>query len=344
MEVLLLFPILLLVPYLLFFLYPVRVEKISKNFKDLNLLPPSAVFLYSYQFHIHTQFSYDSLGKPEDLFKARDETQIDYVIVTDHEVDHFKHFADDRTIVGVERKINDEKGRLLGDVIEVSDLKVISHHFRKYRWKLPREKNYLFELINLKDALVHKRRRLLFHLLFAPFLYPIAKNCYLKSFTKVIKPEEFAERYLKEGWENKLVCGLDHHVKVYVREVGIRFVFPSYRFSFLLMRGFILSKNPVRTKEEFLKAFKESPHIISFSEKPTLYWIEGKDLIYYSPFSNTLVLLLSEKERKVFLGANGRIALERGKYILVGYTYLFRMGDIFFGLRPLFLSDLIEVS
>ena len=231
MEVLFILPILLLIPYLIFFLYPVRIERVTRDFRGLSLLPPSAVFLYSYQFHIHTQFSYDSLGKPEDVLKARDEAGIDYLVITDHEVDHFKHFADERTLVGVERKINDEKGRLLGDVIELEDIKVISHHFRKYRWKLPREKDYLFELINLKDALVHKKGRLFFHLLFAPFFYPIAREYYLKSFTKVIKPEEFAQRYLKEGWKNKLVCGLDHHVKVYVREVGIRFLFPSYRLS-----------------------------------------------------------------------------------------------------------------
>lgn len=343
MELLLLFPILLLVPYILFFLYPVRVERISKNFKDLNLLPPKAVFLYSYEFHIHTQFSYDSLGKPEDLFKARDEAQIDYLIVTDHEVDYFKHFADDRTIVGIERKINDEHGRLLGDVIEVSDLKVISHHFRKYRWKLPRKTEYLFELINLKDALVHKKGRLFLYLLFAPFLYPVAKNYYLKNFTKVIKPEEFAEKYLEEEWENKLVCGLDHHVKVYVREVGIRFLFPSYRFSFMLMRGFVLSRRKLNTKDEFLQAFREFPHVTSFSDKPTIFWKEGNTLLYYAPYRNVLTLLLRKGEKRAYVGSNGRIELGEGVYILVGYTYLFRLGNIFFGVKPLFLSDIIKI-
>ncbi len=343
MEVLLLFPILLFIPYILFSLYPARVERISKNFKDLNLLPPSAVFLYSYQFHIHTQFSYDSLGKPEDVLKARDDAGIDYVIITDHDVNHFKHFADERTLVGVERKINDDRGRLLGDVIELGELKVISHHFRKYRWKLPREKDYLFELINLKDALVHKKGKLFYHLLFAPFFYPVAKDYYLKSFTKVIKPEEFAEKYLKEGWENKVVCGLDHHVKVYIREVGIRFLFPSYRFSFSLMRGFILSRRKVNTKEEFLQAFKEFPHVTSFSEKPTIFWKEGNTLFYYAPYNKVLTLLLRKGEKRVFLGSNGKVELRKGNYILVGYTYLFRLGNIFFGVKPLFLSDIIKI-
>ena len=344
MEVLLLLPFLFLIPYILFFLYPVRVERVSKNFDELNLLPPSAVFLYSYQFHIHTQFSYDSLGKPEDVLKARDEAGIDYLIITDHEVDHFKHFADERTLVGVERKINDEKGRLLGDVIELEDIKVISHHFRKYRWKLPREKDYLFELINLKDALVHRKRRLFFHLLFAPFFYPIARDYYLKSFIKVIKPEEFAEKYLKEGWENRIVCGLDHHVKVYVREVGIRFLFPSYRFSFSLMRGFILSAKRINTKYEFLKAFKEFPHVTSFSEKPSLFWVHENTLYYYTPYDKVLVMLLSKKGKEVYTGSNGKLELGKGTYLMVGYRYSFRVGRVFFGVKPLFLSDIIKIG
>ena len=343
MEILLLLPVLLIVPYLVFFLYPVRIERVHKNFNDLKLLPPKAVFLYSYQFHIHTQFSYDSLGKPEDIFKAREETGVDYVIITDHEVDHFKHFADERTIVGIERKINDEEGRLLGNLIEVKDLRIISHHFRKYRWKLPRKKNYLFELVNLKDALVHKKGRLFFYLLFAPFIYPLARDYYLRSFVKVIKPEEFASKYLKEGWENKVVCGLDHHVKVYVREVGIRFLFPSYRFSFLLMKGFVISRRKVKTKEEFLRAFKEFPHVTSFLGKPTLFWTEGNTLFYYAPFEKVLVLLLSKEGKKAFVGSNGKIELEKGSYILVGYTYLLRLRNVFFGVKPLFLSDIVKI-
>ncbi len=343
MEVLFLLPILLIAPYVFFFLYPVRIERVSKNFKDLNLLPPSAVFLYSYQFHIHTQFSYDSLGKPEDVIKARDETGIDYIIVTDHEVDYFEHFADERTLVGVEKKINDEKGNLLGDVIEVNDLKVISHHFRKYRWRLPRKKEYLFELINLKDALVHKKGRLFFYLLFAPFLYPVSKSYYLRNFIKVIKPEKFAKKYLEEGWENRLVCGLDHHVKVYIREVGIRFLFPSYRFSFSLMRGFVLSGRKVHTKDEFFQAFKEFPHITSFSEKPTLIWTKGSTLFYYAPYDKVLTLLLKKGKKEAYVGSNGKIELDKGVYILVGYTYLFRVWNIFFGVKPLFLSDIIKI-
>ncbi len=343
MELLLLIPILLLIPYIVFFLYPIRVERIHKEFRGLKLLPPSAVFLYSYQFHIHTQFSYDSLGKPEDLFRAREELGIDYVIVTDHEVDSFKHFADGRTLVGVERKINDENGGLLGDVIELGNVRVISHHFRKYRWKLSRSDSYIFELINLKDALVHKKGRLIFYLLFAPFLYPIAKKYYVRNFIKILEPEEFVRKYLREGWRNKVICGLDHHVKVYVREVGIRFLFPSYRFSFSLMRGFILSGRRIKDREDFLKAFTEFPHITSFSEKPALFWTRNKTLFYYTPYENVLTLLFGENERKAFLGTNGKIELKGGRYILVGYTYLFRIWNIFFGVKPLFVSDIIKI-
>jgi len=335
LEILLLF---LLIP-LAYALLPLKLARAKRS--DALLTPPK-LYLYSFAFHIHTQFSYDSLGKPEDVFRARDQEGIDYVVITDHEVEHFKHFADERTIVGREEKINDEGGRLLGNVIRLGELSVITHHFkRKYRWRLRREPSYIFELLNLKDALLENKKALALYILAFPLLWLILRDRYIKGILKLVDPERYARRYLSEGWENKLLSGLDHHVKVYIREVGIRFLFPSYRFSFSLLRNYVLSQKPVKNKKELLDAIKSERLVSVFGNKPVLYWNEGKTIYVYSPFPNTLVKVISKDKTLNFFGSNIKTALSGGNYIICGYTYLFRLGPLFFGVKPLFFSDLI---
>lgn len=343
MELLILFPAILILPFIVFYIYPVKfVQNLEAS--DIVLEPPK-FYLYSYVFHIHTQFSYDSLGKPEDVFRARDEEKINFVIITDHEVDFFKFFEDEKTIVGVEKKINDSQGKLLGDLIEVGDIKVISHHFKKkYRWRLERNEEYIFELINLKDALVENRKNLFFYLFLGIFLYPFAKKSYIKNFVKTINLEKYIRNYLKEGWKNKIIGGLDHHVKVYIREVGIRFLFPSYKFSFSLLRNFLISKRPLKDKKDFLNAIKREKNVISFSNKPTLFWLEESTLYVYSPFPRTLIRVFSKNNVRSFHGSNLKLKLSKGTYLVCGYTYAFRIGRFFFGLKPLFLSDLIKIN
>jgi hypothetical protein len=59
------------------------------------------LYVYSYQVHIHTQFSYDSLGKPEDIFNAMEAEDIDFALITDHDNDHFKNFCNHRCLLRV---------------------------------------------------------------------------------------------------------------------------------------------------------------------------------------------------------------------------------------------------
>jgi len=86
------------------------------------------LFVYSYQIHIHTQFSYDSLGKPEDVFSAIEREGIDFALITDHDRDDFKNFCNSKTFAGVEKKINGMEG-IMGDLLEIGSLKVIAHPF-----------------------------------------------------------------------------------------------------------------------------------------------------------------------------------------------------------------------
>jgi len=166
------------------------------------------------------------------------------------------------------------------------------------------------------------------------------------NFAKLIDTHSCARRYLSEGWRSRIVGGLDHHVKVYVREVRRRFILPAYEHSFALMRNFLLSPFPVKNRVDFLRALREGTNLISFSDRPSFAWSTGREIKACSPFSNTYMILISDKlEEKEVLGSNLSFDdLKQGYYIILGYTYIFRFGRLLFGVRPLFVSDLLEVT
>ncbi len=319
-----------------YFLFPIRLTEAEVS--QTELLPPD-IYIYSYAFHIHTEFSYDSLGKPEDVFRARENQELDFVIITDHEVDHMKHFADDRTLVGIERKLNDHEGNLLGDLIEVGELRVIAHHFKeKYRWRLDRDEELLFELIDLKDALLRKKLRLTMHLIAALLLFPLIKKRVITNMSKLIDLSYYADRYLQEGWKNKVIGGLDHHVKLYLREVGVRFLFPSYEHSFSLMRNFLLSGEKIKDKGELPRLIKKYLTLISFSKRPPVVWKEGGKVMVYLPYKNSLVAVRSKDSYREFLGSNHVIFTKGGDIIIEGYTYSVRVWKFLLNVRPAFIT------
>ncbi len=328
-----------------FFLFPLKLVGKVRSSEDV--LNPPDFYVYSYVIHIHSQFSYDSLGKPEDIIRAREKQRIDYVIVTDHNNEHIGKFADERLIAGREIKLNDEEGNLLGDLLEIGNLKVIAHNFReKYRWRVDKDPDYILELVNLRDALLRKKTRLTLFILASTFLYPFFGERIVRNFAKLIDTEFYVKAYFNEGWRSKILGGLDHHVKLYIREVRKRMLVPSYELSFLLMRNFLLVREAIGSKEDIPEAIKRGINIISFSEKPTFVWIEEKTIMASTPFKNTYMVVLSEKGKTVeALGSNLKISeLDRGRYIILGYTYAFKIGKLLFGIRPLFVSDLLEVA
>ncbi len=342
---LLLILLLLLTLLLWFFLFPLK--RVGRAILSDELVEPPETFVYSYVLHIHTQFSYDSLGKPEDVIRVRDALGIDYAVVTDHDSDAIRWFADERLIAGREVKLNDGEGRLQGDLLEIGDLKVVAHHFRgKYRWRLEKSRDLLFELVDLRDALLERKRTLVLYLLSSFILYPFLKDRVISGVAKLVDTRSYARRYLSEGWRSKIVGGLDHHVKVYIREVRRRVMIPAYEHSFSIMRNFVLSPFPVRGKDDLIRAIREGTNVISFSDKPSFVWSTGRSIRACSPFSNTYMVLISDRlEEREILGPNLSLHdLERGYYIILGYTYTFRFGRMLFGVRPLFVSDLLEVT
>lgn len=321
--------------YLLFAsLYPVRRLKTIKIAFLPEKLPD--VYLYSFQAHIHSQFSYDSLGKPEDIIRAAKEEDIDYVMVTDHDNDHIKFFQDQRLIAGMERKVLGDKNQILGDLLILDGLKIIAHPFKeKYKWQLEFQGDYFFELIDLKDALLERKGVLFFLFPYILLLAFLSINKALEAIKRLIDIEKYAHLYLRMGIKNPIVGGLDHHVKVYIREVGVRFLFPDYRHSFKLMRNLLISKEKIKSKEEFIKKLNEGNIVISFEKKPTLYWKE-ENLRIIAPKKCVLIKKTIEKE-EAYEGSYFDVKLDSGINFFLGYVYKFRIGSLYFGLKPLFI-------
>lgn len=325
---------LLLIYFIFLELYPIRRIKA----KSLGLLPyklPS-LYLYSFEIHLHSQFSYDSLGKPEDILDFAKTEEIDYVITTDHDNDYIKYFADHRLIAGIERKVLGEGGSILGDLLLVDDIRVVAHPFKeKYRWKMDLPEDYLFELIDLKDALLERKDLLFSHLPYILIKGFFSINYALEAIKKLIPVEKYALLYLSMGIKNPIVGGLDHHVKVYIREVGVRFLFPHYKHSFRLMRNFLISEERVESKEDFLKQLKKGHTVISFSKKPTLYWKEeGKIKIY--PSERCLLIRYSREGVEAYKGSYFEME-QVGTSLFLAYTYKFQWSNFYFGLKPLFI-------
>ena len=65
-----------------------------------------------------------------------------------------------------------------------------------------------------------------------------------------------------------------------------------------------------------------------------------------SPYENTFFVLYSKEgivDRVIGSNYSSRENLKKGYYILIGFTYSFRIGGLLFGVKPLFVSDLVEV-
>lgn len=325
-----------LVIYLIFVeLYPIKKVK-TKSFSLLPSKLPN-LYIYSFQTHLHSQYSYDSLGKPEDIIDSAKKEDIDYVLVTDHDNDHIKYFADGRLIAGMEKKVLGKDGQIIGDLLLIEDVKVVAHPFKeKYRWRIDLPEDYLFELIDLKDALFERKGLMFFFLPYILMRAVFSVDLALEAIKKLIPVEKYALLYLAMGIKNPLIGGLDHHVKIYIKEVGIRFLFPHYRHSFKIMRNFLISEERIESKEEFLRHLKKGKVIISFSKKPTLYWREGGKLKIYSS-EKCLLLQHTEEGQKAYRGSYFEVESKGSINLFLAYTYRFRWSDFYFGLKPLFI-------
>jgi len=322
---------------LLFFILPVKSLKNPSKGKPID---PPEFYIKSFVFHIHTEFSYDSLGKPEDIETARKEEAIDYAIITDHENTHYKCFENDHTIVGKEQKI--EKG-IVGSLISVEDLKVVAHPFKKkYIWRLPKEEDLVVELIDLRDAIIASKYKMLWR--YVASLIPkifLEKRIY-RFFAPALTPEVYIKKYFEQSWKNPVIGGLDHHVKIYVREVGIRLLIPSYKWSFGMLRNFVFSKSKLETKKDIIENIKKGNTVISFVDRPSFFFEKENHILAYLPYENSFSILYEEGiPKSAFLGGYASFKKPKKPSFVIAYSYMFNIKNLYFGVKPIAISNII---
>ncbi len=298
------------------------------------------IYIYSFQFHIHTQFSYDSLGKLEDIKKAKEECGIDFVVISDHRnKDVAQHVVGD-FIVAEEKRVEE------GDIIDLGEVKVIAHPFNpKYIWEGKVDKGTPLEVINVKDVL--KKNKLGVILLCFSYIlfYPFLKNNMPYYLRRLIDIEYYTKKIIEKNWFIKTVGGLDHHVKLYYVDSKKKLLFPNYSFSFKIFRNYIFSKRPIKSEKDFVKALKEGKTVIVFDEKPFIIWMENNRINIYSPRKNVIWFIKPYKGKEIYCCDCSRSPeLEEGNYIIYGYTYRFKFFKIYFGLTPYFISSSLEVE
>ena len=287
--------------------------------------------------HVHSFFSYDSLGKPEEIYSCAKKLNIDRVFITDHNEKPYLQSRFQNLVFGVEKD-----SEIYGRILEIKNLKVLAHtnNPKKYKRDFSFLKKSLkepiaYELINLKDALgeipVLGKAYIIFKSL---LLFPLYKHKAVKIFVRFIPVEKWLLRYLKltEG-KLPIIGGADHHVKISFWEKRNKaFSFPSYCWSFYLVQNKLLNleKNNENTlTEEILQAILNFSTYISFGEGQI--YIEKDFLI--PERKKTLIKAFDRKANLCLIGEGG-IKLEKKFKAILVYSYLFKIKNFYFGLKP----------
>ncbi|MEZ0324151.1 MAG: phosphoesterase [Hydrogenothermaceae bacterium] len=307
--------------------------------------------------HVHTQFSFDSLGKPSDIKKAMEENSIDFVFLTDHNNDDYKYFEDNKIFAGIEKNTPEGRLLLLGNY-----LKVISHpnnfDFDHYRWKGEFKTGYLYEFIDPKDVIVWNKFKTGLILIKNIFLYPITRNI-TRKWNCLIPMNRWRELYYTRAKHLNIIGGLDLHVKFVYQERTHGVLIPSYKAGFKWLMNVVYSRYPLKSKEEVLRSL----------ENGNLYLSINQNFIYIIAEDSEGIKLLGEKVKKggkIFINVHNKnrvtkivkdnvdIFISRenqiehnledvGQYWVEVYEYDFRIFDIYFGFRPVVITNSFRV-
>ncbi|HHG74065.1 MAG TPA: phosphoesterase [Persephonella sp.] len=335
-----------------------KISTVENDLKEGNFQFPENIFKYNVIAHIHTQFSFDSLGKPSDIKKAMEENGIDFVFVTDHDNDDYRFFEDKKIFAGMEK--NTPEGRLL---LLGNSLPVISHpnnfEFEHYRWKGEFKKDYLYELINIKDGVVWNKTLSVISLLKNILIFPLTRNL-LHKWNALIPLEKWIRLYYARAKGLKIIGGLDLHIKVVYQEHTHGILIPSYRQGFKWLVNQVYSKEPIKSKQQIIEALKKGNMYISLKQKYGNFWAESEGHVYFSgdniPLNSVLICsfphkktlkILKHENRPVVVTRKDRLsytAKEKGFYHFEVYEYDFRIGSFYLGFRPVAVTNLFEVS
>ncbi|MCX7759632.1 MAG: PHP domain-containing protein [Hydrogenothermaceae bacterium] len=316
--------------------------------------------LYRYKVitHVHTQFSFDSLGKPSDIKKAMEENGIDFVFITDHNNDDYKYFEDEKIFAGVEKNTPDGRLLLLGNSLEV-----ISHphnfDFDHYKWQGEFKEGYLYEFIDPKDVIVWNKVKTGLILLKNLFLYPFMRNI-TRKWNCLIPIDKWRELYYTRAKNLNIIGGLDLHVKFVYQEKTHGILIPSYKAGFKWLINIVYSRTPLKSKEEVLKSLKKGNLYLSINQNFVDIFgedIEGIKLIGENikkggkicieiPQKNRLVKLIKDNV-EIFITNRNQVEYNldsTGQYWIEIYEYDFKIFNIYFGVRPVIITNSFRVE
>ena len=296
-------------------LYPIRKLKVNDCGKPKEPKNPKGE---SFVLHLHTIYSYDSLGKPQEIERTAKTLGVGKVFATDHENDLINRCHQSEIIVGGVETDHPEYGRIL----KIGETIVLTHPDNpKYPWRGKFERGFYYEIINLKDAIKRAPLRLKAYFVARSLLiYPFSREAALKFFPKLIPLERWIKLYLKRtGGTLPIAGGLDHHVKLTLWEKPKKsYSFPPYADGFFILQNKTFgekAENALRTGRFYLSLCGETLEV----EENKIY-IKGKALFF------------NHKCDGVSINTCGEV--EEGTLLVAVYRYLFRLGDYYFGLRP----------
>ena len=334
-----------------------KIKKLEKGLSDKAEISNN-IYKYNIAIHIHTQFSRDSLGKPSDIKKAMEISSIDYAFITDHDNDNFKFFEDEKTITGIEK--NTPSGRLL---LLGNKIPVISHpnnfEFEHYKWKGDFKEGHLYEIINIKDAIVWNKPLTIATLIKNILFWPFTKNL-LRKWSSLIPLETWSKLYTERAKRLKIIGGLDIHIKAVYQEHTHGTLIPSYISGFRWLINKVYSRKPIENKESIMEAIQNGNLYVSINnfegdficKKDDKFFLPGEIALLNSTLN---VSIKKEKTLKfvkkdsipIKITEKGNFSLkltEEGFYHVEIYEYDFKIGNIYFGVRPVAITNSFEVT
>jgi len=333
-----------------------KLNKLENNLSEASPFPED-INRYRIITHVHTQFSFDSLGKPSDIKKAMEENSIDYVFIADHDNDNYKFFEDEKIFAGVEKNTPDGRLLLLGN-----KLPVISHpnnfEFDHYRWKGEFKKDYLYEIIDIKDAVVWKKALTIIYLLKNLLIYPITRKI-LHKWNVLVPLEKWFQLYYRRARGLRVIGGLDLHIKLVYQEHTHGVLIPSYTEGFKWLTNVGYSRNKLSSKEEVLNLLKEGKLFLSMKLTEGDFWGQNGDRTFLfwekMPVGSYLNSVVKKDKVVIFLYFEDKPLLitekksfslkveKEGLYHFQVYEYDFKIGNFYFGFRPLIITNMFEV-
>ncbi|MGB9767141.1 MAG: PHP domain-containing protein [Sulfurihydrogenibium sp.] len=341
--------------YIVYFEFrPIKVVKLDKHTEEA--FKPVNLYRYNVITHIHTQFSFDSLGKPSDIKKAMEENNIDFVFITDHDNTNYSYFEDEKIFAGIEKNTPDGRLLLLGN-----KLPVISHphnfDFEHYRWKGEFKEGYLYEFIDPKDVIVWNKLLTGLTLIKNLFIYPITRRI-VHKWNSLIPIDRWRNLYFTRAKKLNIIGGLDLHVKFVYQERTHGILIPSYRDGFKWLVNRVYSKKPLNTKDEVLESLANGNLYLAINQKFIDIYAEDKEGIkllgecvrlggkfYVKTFKKSVSVLycdgyaILKTDKQEFSYKPEK----EGDYHLEVYEYDFKILNIYFGFRPVIITNKFKV-